>query len=98
MARRRTKVKDDSDVAPSSTSASIVEIPEAEQQRLIDESGILKKITSKIAVEDTSASDEDDPFSPLCNEIFNSILLIIPLSALYMMMVMYVSFLAYRLP
>ncbi|KAF8591449.1 hypothetical protein K439DRAFT_1402075 [Ramaria rubella] len=50
------------------------EIPEAEQWRLINESGVLEK------------AEEKDESPDLADEVFNAILLIIPFSFLYLMM------------
>ena len=76
-------------------------ISEDEQWRIIEQSGILKNIqreeTTTIkssGIQETSAEDDvEEPLcSPLCEEIYNSILFIIPFSALYVMMDMSVSF------
>lgn len=75
------------------------EIPEDEQWRIIEESGLLKKIprekyNSPSSTTTPPAQDEqdldDELCSPLCNEIFNSILYLIPFSSLYIMMEVYV--------
>lgn len=71
--------------------SGIEEIPEEEQWRLIDQSGILSNVPRPDA-KDTRPKDEEEesnePFSPFCEEIFQSMLLIIPMSSLYFMMIM----------
>ena len=79
------------------------DIPESEQWRIIEETGVLKRIpeewrakSSEVPPPGTTApkqengDDDDDPFSPFCNEVFNAICFTIPFSSLYIMMVMYV--------
>ncbi|KLO16322.1 hypothetical protein SCHPADRAFT_823341 [Schizopora paradoxa] len=70
--------------------SGIEEIPEDEQWRLIDQSGILSNIPKPDAKDSKPKSEEDEssePFSPFCEEIFQSMLLIIPMSSLYYMMI-----------
>jgi hypothetical protein len=70
------------------------DIPEDEQWRLIEQSGILKRLPRPEHAnepeqdEPQSHEDEEDDSvcSPLMEEIFNSILLIIPFTSLYIMM------------
>ena len=62
-----------------------MEIPEDEQWRLIDQSGILKQAQT----EDNDSDNDDDEDSSLPDEIFNAVLYIIPFSFLLLMMEMY---------
>ena len=76
---------------PEAQSSSRAEtIPESEQWRIIEQTGALKNIPRKAQTpgspDDGSLDDEDSPF---CNEVFNSALLVIPFSSLYIMMDMY---------
>lgn len=57
-------------------------IPEDEQWRLVNESGILKKI------KDIPPEDTDEGLPPLAEEIFNAIVLIMPMSFLLLLMEM----------
>ncbi|KAL5527489.1 hypothetical protein ACEPAG_6280 [Sanghuangporus baumii] len=83
--------------AAQSQQSSTEEIPENEQWRIIEETGVLKRIpeewrskSSKVPPPDTEPQkengDDDDPFSPLCDEVFNAICFTIPFSSLYIMM------------
>lgn len=72
-------------------SATLVEgISEEEQWRIVEQTGILKSIPKTAATPAKTSNirkeDEDALCSPLCEDIFNSILLIIPFSSLYIMM------------
>ncbi|KAI5124841.1 hypothetical protein M0805_007275 [Coniferiporia weirii] len=72
------------------------EIPGDEQWRIIEQSGVLKNIPlnkspsaglpSASTLDKAEVADDEDFFSPLCNEIFNTVLLAIPFSSLYIMM------------
>ena len=89
--------------ASAKSSPSDENIPENEQWRIIEESGVLEKVpeewrsnaTSKspppVKQEETNEDDDDDPFSPLCNEIFGAFCFTIPFSSLYIMMDVYVQ-------
>jgi len=80
--------------AEETPQANVVEIPEDEQWRIVEETGILKSIpmarptphASPAAAPQEADDDDEASFSPLCTEIFNAILLIIPFSSLYVMM------------
>ena len=81
---------------PQQSVSRVEEIPEDEQWRIIEQSGVLKNIPrEEIDTQERPrvevASDVDDALcSPLCEEIFNAILFIFPFSSLYVMMDMYV--------
>lgn len=60
------------------------DIPEDEQWRLINESGILNKANS--------AHDREDESVPLAEEIFNAITIIIPISFLLLLMEILIHF------
>ncbi|OBZ71799.1 hypothetical protein A0H81_08290 [Grifola frondosa] len=76
---------------PSSSSEQAVEISEEEQWRIINDTGILKKVPQATQVEQL-AEEEAEEESILANEIFNAVTLIIPMSSLLLLMEMYVSF------
>ncbi|KAH8118438.1 hypothetical protein DFH11DRAFT_672326 [Phellopilus nigrolimitatus] len=68
-------------------------VSESEQWRIIEQSGVLKNIprdtrSAPLPPAGSKAEEEsdDEPCSPLCSEIFNAILFIIPFSSLYIMM------------
>jgi len=65
------------------------DVPEDEQWRLVNESGILHKVSS---IPTTQATNDEDDVTPLVEEIFGAVLLIIPFSFLLLMMEMFVSF------
>lgn len=65
------------------TSPEEMEIPEDEQWRLVNESGILGKVTS---IPKPQADDEED--NSFGEEIFNAVVLIIPISSLLLLMEM----------
>jgi hypothetical protein len=72
-------------------------LPEEEQWRLINESGILKRLSRAPAPRSESVennSDEED--TSTSDEIFNAVLLIIPFSFLLLLMEMYVKVLKGR--
>lgn len=81
-----------------------LEIPEDEQWRIVEQSGVLRRASTKtqadrISSPNISSSEptnetgeelsEDDP-NYFCDEIFNSILMIIPFSFLLLLMDVYV--------
>ncbi|KAG6918933.1 hypothetical protein DXG01_010588 [Tephrocybe rancida] len=85
MARQRKTKQSDSDIGlvdPTETA----EISEQEQWRLINESGVLKKLESKPRVDD---AEED---AALAEEIFNAIIIIIPISFLLLLMEILIHF------
>jgi hypothetical protein len=71
------------EVKAPSISAKLPELSEDEQWRLINDTGILNR--------HPVASRDDEEDTPLAEEIFNSVILIIPFSFLLLMMDMYVS-------
>jgi len=79
MARNR---KANADTSSSSESPQNLEISEEEQWRLVNETGILKR-----AIPPSSAvvEVEEQEDTPLAEEIFNSVTLIIPFSFLLLM-------------
>jgi hypothetical protein len=78
--RRRSSSRD------SSPHPGPINIPEEEQWRLINETGVL--VSSPANIDDSSPDEE---FS-LADEIFDSVLLIVPFSFLLLLMDMCVSF------
>lgn len=68
------------------------EISEADQWRIIEQSGILKKVPQESRNEprSNSASDEEaeEESSVLCDEIFNTALLLIPMASILLLMEM----------
>lgn len=84
--RRPSKQK-----APAEPQEPLVDIPEMEQWRIIEESGILKKISKDDAEPaSTNVEEEEGKLSPLTEEIFSAINLIIPICFVLLMMDMYV--------
>ena len=76
----------------------VAEIPEDEQWRLSEQSGVLKQLLhsepTHPSLEETQNQEDSDSedvegYPPLAEEIFNSILLIIPFTSLNVMMDMY---------
>ena len=88
MARRKNQGK------ASSSKGEPVDIPEAEQWRIIQESGILKQIPkdSKTTKAEDGVDDQGDDLSPFAEEVLNSMMLIIPMSFMLLLMDMYVTF------
>lgn len=71
--------------ASSDQSTEPLEIPETEQWRLINESGILNSAPGPAVPE---VQDSEEEATPFAEEIFNSVILIIPFSFLLLMMEM----------
>ncbi|KIJ70177.1 hypothetical protein HYDPIDRAFT_121682 [Hydnomerulius pinastri MD-312] len=67
-----------------------IEIPESEQWRLIQESGLLDKINKPNQgtpnVQEDSTAEEDDGPPPIAEEIFNATVVIMPLTFFLIMM------------
>ncbi|PIL36737.1 hypothetical protein GSI_00426 [Ganoderma sinense ZZ0214-1] len=78
----------------TSSKGEAVEIPEAEQWRIIQESGILKQIPedSKTAKAEDGGDGEEDDLSPFAEEVLNSMMLIIPMSFMLLLMDILVHF------
>ena len=72
---------------PQDSTGERLEISEEEQWRLINEAGLLKKISQK---RPATGNDQDEDVTSHPDEIFNSMLLIIPFSFFLLMMEMYV--------
>jgi hypothetical protein len=85
MARNR-KTKH-SKAEHSEDSTGTTDIPEDEQWRLINESGILHKVDSV-----SQTNDQEKDSIPLAEEIFNAVTMIIPISFLLLLMEMCVLF------
>jgi hypothetical protein len=79
MGNRKAKLQTSAQNLDSPTT----EIPEDEQWRLINESGILSNVPRAQVTDDEEATPAD--------EIFNAVLLIIPFSFLLLLMEMFVS-------
>ena len=92
MARQR-KQKQSDKTKNADASGSTGDIPEDEKWRIIEQTGLLSKIPrdsdrpAPAGAQDTSEDDPDaDVCSPFCNEIYNTILFLIPFTSLYIMM------------
>ena len=75
----------------------LVEIPESEQWRIINETGILKQIpvdTQPTGSTQSGEGEEGEGLSPFAEEMFNAIMLIIPMSFMLLLMEMCVGVLA----
>ncbi|KAI0773844.1 hypothetical protein C8Q74DRAFT_1368392 [Fomes fomentarius] len=72
--------------------SSAVDISEEEQWRIINESGILKQVPRdqkpQIPIPDAQLSEEEEEegLSPFAEEVFNAMMLIIPMSFMLLMM------------
>ena len=71
-----------------SSKGEAIDIPEAEQWRIIRGSGILKQIPkdSKTSKAGDFADEEEDDLSPFAEEVFNSMMLVIPMSFMLLLM------------
>ncbi|KAI1792949.1 hypothetical protein LXA43DRAFT_299987 [Ganoderma leucocontextum] len=78
----------------ASSNGEPVDIPEAEQWRIIQESGVLKQIAkvSKTTKAEDGVDDEEDGLSPFAEEVFNAMMLIIPMSFMLLLMDVLVHF------
>ena len=76
--------------APATPQEPLVDIPKNEAWRIINETGILQQINKDKETTPAAVEDEEGKLSPLTEEIFNAINLIIPHSFLLLMMDMYV--------
>ncbi|KAI0649985.1 hypothetical protein C8Q79DRAFT_941816 [Trametes meyenii] len=83
--RKDARAKQHAAIASKSTA---VDIPEEEQWRIIKESGILNQIPSESKEKQGAAEDEDEDYeiSPLADEIFRAIYLVIPMSFMLLLM------------
>lgn len=78
--------------AASASKSSAIDIPEDEQWRIIEQTGILKQAgTSGSKVPAEGNDEEDYDISPLADEIFRALYLAIPMSFMLLLMEMYVS-------
>ncbi|KAF5387887.1 hypothetical protein D9615_000338 [Tricholomella constricta] len=82
----RSRKSKHSQVDSSEEPTGTTEIPEDEQWRLINDSGILNKLTIP------RANDSDEEALPLAEEIFNAIVMIIPISSLLLLMEILIHF------
>jgi hypothetical protein len=85
MGRRTGKPK----ISAQNPDQSATEIPEDEQWRLVNESGILGKVSS---INKKQVTNDEDEATTLAEELFGAVLLIIPFSFLLLMMEMFVLF------
>lgn len=72
--------------APSSDTEPLIKISEDEQWRLINESGVLHKITDRNSGDDSEVKSDDPSPYPLVDEILDTGLLIIPFCFLLLLM------------
>ncbi|KAG6855114.1 hypothetical protein C0991_006043 [Blastosporella zonata] len=82
MARQRKAKQSDKDIDEPHLETAV--IPEQEQWRLINESGVLNKIKTR--------AEEDESDAPLAEEIFDAIVIIIPISFLLLLMEILIHF------
>ncbi|KAI9001165.1 hypothetical protein BD414DRAFT_473821 [Trametes punicea] len=84
--RRETRAKQKAAAAAASKSTAI-DIPEEEQWRIVNETGILKQVTSSTKKEQAREDEEEDyEISPLADEIFRALYLVIPMSFMLLLM------------
>ena len=75
------------------------DIPDEEKWRLIEQTGLLKKIpkdanAAATAISNANGDDDDEDAevcSPFCNEVYNTILYLIPFTSLYLVMEVWVQ-------
>jgi hypothetical protein len=78
------------------------DIPDEEKWKIIQQTGLLKKIPKEQKSAKGTSNDgndgagDEEPWSPLCDEIFNSTLYLIPFSSLYVVMEVYVCSFNFR--
>ncbi len=78
--------------AASASKSTAIDIPEEEQWRIIEQTEILKQAgTSGSKVPEVGDDEEDYEISPLADEIFRALYLVIPMSFMLLLMEMYVS-------
>ena len=81
--------------SPKPANEPLLDIPEADQWRIIRESGILQKVNANSQPSSsqatTTAQEEEHLLSPFWEEFFAATALIIPFSFLLLMMEMYVN-------
>lgn len=80
-------------VSNSENKEPLLNIPESEQWRIIRESGILKQVPKEDSTSNNAqnrADEESEGLSPFAEEMFNAIMLIIPMSFMLLLMEMYV--------
>ncbi|KAI0771472.1 hypothetical protein BD413DRAFT_548819 [Trametes elegans] len=84
--RKEKRAKQQATTAASKSTA--VDIPEEEQWRIINETGILKQAVAaeKGGKKNTADEDEDYEISPLADEIFRALYLVIPTSFMLLLM------------
>lgn len=88
--RKDIRAKQQASAASASRSTAI-DIPEEEQWRIIEQTGILKQAgTSGSKVPAEGDDGEDYEISPLADEIFRALYLAIPMSFMLLLMEMYV--------
>lgn len=66
----------------------LIEISDEEQWRLINESGVLKKISRSEQITPSSLANEEEENSTFGEQLLNTILYVVPFSFLLMMMEM----------
>ncbi len=91
MAATKRKSAQTAQTVPSAQQKDpLVEISEEEQWRIIRDSGILKQANDSQGGEDREVAPGEPLLSPLTEEVFSAMTLIIPHSFLLLMMEMYV--------
>ncbi|KAI0829414.1 hypothetical protein BC628DRAFT_1135412 [Trametes gibbosa] len=85
--RKDARAKQQASASPASKTTAI-DIPEEEQWRIIKESGILKQAGASTAAAEASLEGEDEDYeiSPLADEVFRALYLVIPMSFLLLLM------------
>jgi hypothetical protein len=95
---RNTKTRTKADIDKETPSNPLIQIPEEEQQRLIQESGVLNKITRGGQNDQTNTSTPEETATPFFDEFFNTLFLLVPFSFLLLLMELWVSILANSQP
>ncbi len=97
--RKTANAKEPSSTTAKTPSKPLIQLSEEEQWRLINESGVLHQVAAAEGApssEGMKQSKEED--SPLAEEIFDAVVLIIPFTFLLVMMEMCVGLFCYLLP
>ncbi|KAI0366400.1 hypothetical protein BV20DRAFT_1046216 [Pilatotrama ljubarskyi] len=90
MGKNRKEARAKQHAAEEASKTTAVDIPEDEQWRIIKETGILKQVSSGAATKNGAQAegeeDEDYEISPLADEIFRALYLVIPMSFMLLLM------------
>ncbi|KAI0352693.1 hypothetical protein OH77DRAFT_1591825 [Trametes cingulata] len=91
MGKNRKEARAKQQAAEAGSRTTAVDIPEEEQWRIINETGILKQVPSSTSAKKSGQAEEDEEdrdyeISPLADEIFRALYLVIPMSFMLLLM------------